>query len=635
MKKLSVFFIPLLTGLLSSTYIDAQTVYEPYTFTTFAGTAGVTGGADGTGSAAQFASPSEIAVDQANNLFVADTANHTIREITPGAVVTTVAGLAGQSGSMDGIGSAARFNSPIGVAVDQGGNLFVGDSDNNTIRKITPGAVVTTLAGLAGVAGSTDGTGSAARFSGPRGIAVSSAGIIYVCDTFNNTIRKITSAGVVTTLAGLAGAIGSTDGTGSAARFNRPREIALDAASNLFVTDTGNNLIRRITPAGAVTTVAGAAGMSGSADGTVFAARFFGSIGTTVGASGDIFVTDTVNDTIRKISSIGLVTTLGGTPLVAGSANGTGSAARFSSPQGAGLDSAGNLFISDTGNNTIRLGKPPASPTPSPTVSPSPSPGRSQLLNISTRMRVQTGDNVLIGGVIITGNEPKQILLRALGPSLLDADPPVPGALADPVLELHGSDQAEITRNDNWRDTQETEIEATGVAPANDLESAILITLNPGGYTAIVRGKNDTSGIGLVEAFDLSRESDSKLANISTRGFVETGDNVMIGGFILGEGSEGLQILVRGVGPSLVPLGVPNALADPTLELHNSDGDLVGSNDNWKSIQQAEIEATGAPPSNDVESALLVDLPPGLYTAILAGKDGGTGVGLVEFFGLQ
>jgi sugar lactone lactonase YvrE len=617
------------------TFVGGQTVYEPYSFTTFAGTAGVAGSADGTGAAARFSSPSEVAVDQANNLFVADTANHTIRKITAGAVVTTIAGLAGQSGSADGTGSAARFNSPIGVAVDQSGNLFVGDSDNNTIRKITPGGVVTTLAGLAGATGSTDGTGSAARFNGPRGIAVSAAGLIYVCDTFNNTIRKITSSGVVTTLAGLAGATGSTDGAGSAARFNRPREIALDSDSNLLVTDTANNLIRRITPGGVVTTVAGAAGVNGSTDGSVFAARFFGSIGDTVSPGGDIFVTDTVNDTIRKISSVGVVTTLAGMPLIAGSADGTGALARFSSPQGAGLDSAGNLFVSDTGNNTIRRGHAAASPTPSPTVSPSPSPGPSQLLNISTRMRVQTGNNVLIGGFIITGNDPKQILLRALGPSLLNADPPVPGALADPILELHGSDNSEITSNDNWKDTQQTEIEATHAAPSNDLESAILITLDPGQYTAIVRGKNDTSGIGLVEAFDLSHDSDSDVADISTRGFVETGDDVMIGGFILGEGSEGLQILVRGLGPSLVSSGVTDALTDPTLELRNSNADLIGSNDNWKSLQEAELEATTIPPPKDAESALLVNLPPGTYTVILAGKDGGTGVGLVEVYGLK
>ncbi|MGH9692845.1 MAG: hypothetical protein ACRD5Z_01795, partial [Bryobacteraceae bacterium] len=237
---------------------EAQTTYEPYSFSTFAGAAGIPGSSDGTGGAARFSSPSQIAIDQGNNLFLADTGNHTIRKITPAGVVTTVAGLAGQSGSADGTGSNARFSSPIGVAVDQSGNLFIGDSDNDTIRKITPGGVVTTFAGVAGVAGNADGTGSAARFNGPRGLAIDPAGNLYVCDTFNNTIRKVTPGKKVTTLAGLAGVIGSADGTGSAARFNRPRGISLDGSSNLFVTDTANNIIRRVSLAGVVTTVAGA-----------------------------------------------------------------------------------------------------------------------------------------------------------------------------------------------------------------------------------------------------------------------------------------------------------------------------------------------------------------------------------------
>ena len=335
------------------------------------------GSADGTGSAARFTSPSEVAVDSANNLYVADTGNHTIRKITPAGVVSTFAGSPGMPGSADGTGAAARFNSPIGVSLDGAGNLYVGDADNNTIRKITPAGVVTTLAGKAGEVGSADGTGSNARFNGPRGVAVNAAGDVYVADTFNNTIRKITPAGVVSTLAGLAGATGSADGTGSAARFNRPRGVAVDTASNVFVADTTNDTIRRITPAGVVTTVAGSALVGGSADGSVFAARFLAPFSINVSSSGDIYLADTVNDTIRKISALGVVNTLGGVPLMAGSADGTGANAQFTSPQGMGLDSAGNLFIGDTGNNTIRRGEPTLSPSPtpspSPTVSPSPS----------------------------------------------------------------------------------------------------------------------------------------------------------------------------------------------------------------------------------------------------------------------
>ena len=291
--------------------LHGQVIYQPYSFSTFAGKAGVASSADGIGSAARFTSPSEVAFDSANNLYVADTGNHTIRKITSAGVVSTFAGSPGVPGSADGTGSAARFSSPIGVSLDSAGNLYVGDADNDTIRKITPAGTVTTLAGKPGVVGSADGTGSNARFSSPRGVVVDAAGDVYVADTFNNTIRKVTPAGVVSTLAGLAGATGSADGTGSVARFNHPRGVAVDTASNIFVADTDNNTIRRITPAGAVTTVAGSAGMGGSADGSVFTARFLAPIGITVSSSGDIYLADALNDTIRKISALGVVSTAG------------------------------------------------------------------------------------------------------------------------------------------------------------------------------------------------------------------------------------------------------------------------------------------------------------------------------------
>ena len=255
-----------------------------------------------------------------------------------------------------------------------------------------------------------------------------------------------------------------------------------------------------------------------------------------------------------------------------------------------------------------------------------------QLLNISTRMRVLTGDNVLIGGFIVTGTASKKVILRAIGPSFSNAIPPVLGALADPVLELHEPDGTVIT-NDNWKDTQEAEIIASTVPPTNDFESAIVATVAPGNYTAIVSGKNGGAGVGLVEAYDLDPTS-GKLANISTRGFVDTGDNVMIGGFIIG-GETASDILLRGIGPSLTDQGVSGALQDPTLELHDGNGNTLTSNDDWKSTQQTEIETTGIPPTDDHESALIATLAPGSYTAIVRGKNDTTGVGLVEAYNLQ
>ncbi len=321
---------------------------------TFAGSAGSAGSTDGTGSAARFQSPSGVVVDASGNVFVADTSNHTIRKITSAGVVSTFAGSAGSSGSTDGTGSAARFNRPIGVAVDASGNVFVADASNNVIRKITSAGVVSTFAGSAGSFGSTNGIGSAARFKAPSGVAVDAAGNVYVADASNNVIRKITSAGVVSTFAGSAGSFGSTDGTGSAARFNRPVGVAVDASGNVFVADASNNVIRKITSAGVVSTFAGSAGSLGSTDGTGSAARFNNPIGVAVDASGNVFVADASNNVIRKITSAGVVSTFAGSAGSAGSTDGTGSAARFNRPFGVAVDASGNVFVAEASNNVIR-----------------------------------------------------------------------------------------------------------------------------------------------------------------------------------------------------------------------------------------------------------------------------------------
>lgn len=274
---------------------------------------------------------------------------------------------------------------------------------------------------------------------------------------------------------------------------------------------------------------------------------------------------------------------------------------------------------------------PTASPTLTPSNTPTPSPA-AQAINLSTRMRVQTGDNVGIGGFIITGSATKHVLIRAIGPSLTG----VPNALADPVLELHGPGTFVTITNNNWRDdpVQEALIEATGIPPTNNLESAIDARLAPGAYTAIVRGNGNTSGVGLVEVYDLNPGVDSKLANISTRAFVYTGDDIVIAGFILGNAGGLDRIILRGLGPSLDAAGVPNVLANPTLELRDNNGALLISNNDWQdSATQAEqIIAAGLAPNNNLESAIAATLPPGVYTALLAGLNNGTGNGLVEVY---
>ena len=230
---------------------------------------------------------------------------------------------------------------------------------------------------------------------------------------------------------------------------------------------------------------------------------------------------------------------------------------------------------------------------------------------------METGDKVSIGGIIITEGEAKRVLLRAIGPSLAAFG--VTDPLPDPILELHAGDGTLITSNDNWKLSPEMrDIEATGLAPSDDLESAIIRTLDPGLYTAVVNGKNGATGVGLVEAYDLDLSATSQLGNLSTRGFVGTGTNVMIGGFILGGGGKEVNVVVRALGPSLTDFGVTGALADPTLELHDENGALIQDNDNWKETQQADIEATGLQPTNDLESAIFRTLAPGAYTAIVS-----------------
>lgn len=248
-------------------------------------------------------------------------------------------------------------------------------------------------------------------------------------------------------------------------------------------------------------------------------------------------------------------------------------------------------------------------------------------------MRVQTGDNLMIGGFIITGTAPKTVVIRALGPSLQQAG--LSDVLKDPVLELHGSDGSFLSTSDNWKENpaMAAQVQGSGFAPPNDLESALVATLAPGAYTAAVHGKNGTTGNGLVELYDLDQSPGADLANISTRGSVQTGEGVMIGGFVLG-GETSAKVLIRAIGPSLAQFGVAHPLNDPTLELHDGNGALVQRNNNWRDDQEAAIRATGMQPSSDSEAAIMRDLVPGAYTAIVSGQSATTGVGLVEVFTL-
>jgi len=281
--------------------------------------------------------------------------------------------------------------------------------------------------------------------------------------------------------------------------------------------------------------------------------------------------------------------------------------------------------------------------------SPTPVPG-SQLGNISTRAFVQTDDSVMIGGFMVEGTAPKRVIIRAIGPELVHYG--VSNVLANPTLELHDGKGALIASNNNWATTiiggiitanQVREIQTSGYAPRNALESAIIAELPPGNYTAIVRGVNGTTGVALAEVYDLDTGFDSILSNISTRAIVLTGDDVMIGGFMV-EGTQPKRMILRAIGPELSQYGVPNVLPDPTLELHDSTGALIASNDNWRttiiggiimSDQVREIRSSGYAPTDGRESAIIATLPPGNYTAIVRGKNIITGIALVEAYDLD
>jgi hypothetical protein len=473
---------------------------------------------------------------------------------------------------------ASGLSGPFGLAFDRNGNLFIANKDTNLILRYTPGGTQSTFA---------------SNLHLPTSLAFDSAGNLFVADFLANAILKFTPDGTGTTFA---------------SGLHNPSGLAFDRAGNLYESEYAAGILLKFTPDG---------------NRSVFASDFVRPEEIVFDAAGNLFVSDYENGTISKFTPAGTRTTF---------------ASGLSGAWGLAFDPLGNLLEVDNVSGSIFAFAPDGTKTlresglHTPTfIAFEPPTGLS--LNISTRMHVLTADNAMIAGMIITGSVPKKVIIRGIGPSLGAVG--ISGALGDPTLQLQDHTGAIIASNDDWKESQQQAIIDTGIPPSDDRESAIVVTLAPGAYTAIERGHMDTSGVGLVEVYDLDPLADSSLGNISTRGFVETGNNVMIGGFIVGGGNGTARILVRGIGPSLAEFGIANALADPTLELHNADGALLSSNDNWRDADPDGIRATTIPPGNDFESAIVATLPAGNYTAIVSGKDGGTGVGLVEVYSLR
>jgi sugar lactone lactonase YvrE len=482
------------------------------------------------------------------------------------------------------------LNGPNGLAFDAKGVLHVAQYDG-TIVKIINGTATPFVSGLPN--------------QSFNSLAFDSYGYLYATAANGTAVTKIAPDGTKTTFA---------------SNLTSPSGIAIDRNNNVFVTDfagsAGQHHLYKYASTGRATI-----------DSTLKTPD-----GLALDAAGNLYCTDRADNTIYRYSPSGTRTIF----------------VTLNTPSFLAFDPAGNLFVATQFGAISKI-------TPNGTVSPfattnsiggiTTEPPLSQPLNISTRVKVQTGDNALIGGFIATGTAPKKLLVRAIGPSLANFG--VPGPLQDTTLEVRAANGTLIASNDNWKindqtnQSQQAAIQATGLAPTDDRESALMLELAPGAFTAIVRGKNNTTGVGLVELYDLNQTADSRLANISTRAFVETGANVMIGGFIVGSGNGAAKLLIRALGPSLSNFGVAGALNDPTLSLRNANGVEIAADDDWYVIINGDdsrvkaIQNTGLAPSDDHESVILTTIPNGNYTAIVSGYNGATGVGVVEVYNLR
>jgi sugar lactone lactonase YvrE len=767
------------------------------TVTTLAGQAGVVGIVDGVGTAARFGGdttyanatvaaatnptgPFGIALLPGGNVLVADSSYHVIRQISAAREVSNFAGTVRQKGTTDGARATALFGFPLGVAVDATGAIFVADSETHVIRRISPTGAVTTIAGVPNAYGDSDGVAEGARFLHPSAIAVSPGGNVYVVDC-NNTVRKLSRFGgsqdvwETKTLAGAPHTFGTTDGTGAAARFGAapstavstilirgsviPQNeflfiltgganysfadlvgIAADAADNVYVCDYANSIIRKITPAGVVTTIGGLAPSTGSVDGAGTAARFSRPAGIAVDADGAIYITDNGNNTIRKgvpaavpvirtqpadqtvaLGSnvvLSLSVTGAPAPIFQWTRNGavvpgvTGSTLTLNNVQAAnsgtysvtvsnilGVISTTPFVLNVTalpvfttqpasqttinGGETIRLtaaatGAPvptyqwfrdgqlfagATSATLTITNAQSTSAGDytvvatntfgsvtsnvarvtvnvGRIINLSIRTAL-TGSDALIVGFVAAGGS-KSMLIRAVGPTLRDFG--LTTAMADPQLSLFAGATLSSS-NDNWgTGASAVQLPAASAAvgafalAAGSLDAAILANVEQG-MTAQASARNGAGGIVLVELYDAAPSSPARLINVSARTRVGTGDNILIAGFVIG-GTSSKSVLIRAIGPSLTAFGVTGVLANPRLDIFAAGSTAVRvSNDNWAGATAlvnafTSVGAFPLPLGASLDAALVTTLPPGGYSAQVSGVGNTTGEALLEIYEL-
>jgi sugar lactone lactonase YvrE len=599
--------------------------------TTFAGTTAAPP-RDGVGGAARFEFPHGIVVDDASNLIVGDSVRFgSLREISAAGAVVTLPLVDGSGGSVVALLTSL---SPAGLVRDAGGNLFV--SDTSRILHVTPAGVVTLYAGASGPGaglGSADGTRSEARFFAPAGLALDEAGNLFIADRGNHTIRKISAAGVVSTLSGVAGSPGSADGVGTEARFFSPAGVAADRAGNIYVSDTGNSTLRRIAPDGRVTTIAGAVGSAGSVDGRGDAVRFEEPQGLALDARGNLFVAD--RTTIRKVTPEGLVSTVGGWGGQPGNRDGTGSGARFADASDIAIDRAGTLYLVDFANQSIRKGVPVENPA--------------RVVNVSVLAALTGAGDSLTLGTIVGGSDPggtMPLLVRAAGPSLVAfgvADP-----LADPQFEVY-SGTTRVGANDNW--DGEADLAAAFVrvgafpwANARSQDAALRVAAVPdGNCTVRVSGRTSAGGTVLAELYDDTAATPdaparSRLTNVSVLKNVSA---TLTAGFMI-DGASSVTVLIRAVGPSLAALGLNDVQADPQLTLFDGRSRVLAANDDWGSagsLARDELTAAFARVSAfpfisgaSQDAALLINLAPGNYTVQLPARESHPGLALLEIY---